>query len=145
MAYTKNKRAFALDASQSDLFDSYRTLVIIELALKDKGLSAGNTGHDIPSMLAQLSSQSSSILGASLNAHQTQLRNALRALLCNNKHNRAVGVSTDNYPHTRYTRLPGDWLGVNETPPSALQDLRKACMNLYSFLQSQQAPLGIQI
>jgi hypothetical protein len=144
MAYTKNKLAFAPNAQQSDLFDSYRTLVTIELALKEKGLASGTSGHDIPLMLAQLSVQSPS-LGQSLNTHQSKLTNALKALFCNNKSNSAVRVSANNYPHTRYTRLVGDWLGTYETPASDLEHLKNECMSLYDFLKSQQVPLGIQI
>lgn len=144
MPYKTNISTFLQNGISNQLLESYRILVAIELALKDLGLNAGNTGHDVPSMLAQTAIQHPA-LAAQLNAHQAKLQADLVKILCNDKNNQPVAVKANNYPHARYTRFVGDWNGVSETPPQSLAALVQTCNSLLGDLRTHKATLGIQI
>lgn len=144
MSYSTNISTFLQVGTSNQLLESYRILVAIELALKDLGLTAGPTGHDIPSMLAEKASQHPA-LASQLNGHQAKLKADLVQLICNNKNNQPAAVKADNYPHARYTRFTGDWNGVSETSPQSLIELAQTCNSLLAHLRMHKATLGIEI
>lgn len=144
MAYQTNISTFLPNGPPSPLLDSYRILVAIELALKDRGFYGGTTGHDIPSMLAQTAVQHPA-LASQLNAHQAKLNSDLVQIICNDKNSKPVFVKANNYPHARYTRFFGDWGGVNETSHPSIAALAQTCNSLLSHLQTHKVTLGIKI
>jgi hypothetical protein len=144
VTYQTNISTFLPNGPPSPLLDSYRILVAIELALKVQGFNGGQNGHDIPLMLAQTAAQHPTLAGQ-LNTHQAKLRADLVRITCNNKNNQPVAVQANNYPHARYTRLVGDWGGVNETSHQSIAALAQTCNSLLSHLQANKATLGIQI
>lgn len=144
MPYTTNVSAFLQIGTGNLLFDSYRILVAIELALKDLGIDSGTTGHDVPSMLAQAAVQYPA-LAAQLNTHQAKLRADLVQIICNDKNRQPTAVKSNNYPYARYTRFTGDWGGISETPAQCLAALAQTCNSLLGDLRTHKATLGIQI
>lgn len=144
MAYQTNISTFLPNGPPSPLLDSYRILVAIELALKDRGFNGGTSGHDIPSMLAQTAIQHPT-LASQLNAHQAKLHSDLAQITCNDKNSQPVFVKANNYPHARYTRFVGDWGGVSETSQESIEALAQTCNSLLGHLQTHKATLGIQI
>ena len=144
MAYQTNISIFLPNGPPSLLVDSYRILVAIELALKDRGFNGGTSGHDIPSMLAQTAIHHPA-LTSQLNAHQAKLHSDLVQITCNDKNNQPVAVKANNYPHARYTRFVGDWGGVGETSHRSIAALAQTCNSLLGHLQTHKVTLGIQI
>jgi hypothetical protein len=144
VAYVTNISIFLPNGPTNRLLDAYRILVAIELALKDAGFTAGNTGHDIPSLLGQAATQHP-LLASQLNTHQAKLRADLVQITCNNKFNQPVAVQSTNYPHSRYTRFIGDWGGVSETPQTSIDRLFQTCNNLLWHLKMHRSTLGIQL
>jgi hypothetical protein len=144
VTYKTNISTFLPNGPQTPLLESYRILVAIELALKDRGFNAGTTGHDIPAMLAQTAIQHPT-LASQLNAHQAKLHSDLIQLTCNDKNNQPIFVRANNYPHARYTRFVGDWGGVRETSFQAIEALAQTCNSLLGHLQTHKTTLGIQI
>lgn len=144
MVYRTNISTFLPSGPTNLLVDAYRILVAIELALKDSGFTAGTSGHDIPSMLAQAAIRCPT-MASQLNAHQAKLSADLTQIICNNKHNLPTPVKANNYPHARYTRFMGDWNGVHETPQQLIVALAQTCNSLLSHLETHKATLGIQL
>lgn len=144
MSYKTNILAFLQIETYHPLLESYHILIAIELALKDLGMQSGNTGHDIPSMLAQTAQQYPA-LAARLHAHQARLQTDLTQIICNHKNRHPVAVQQNNYPNVRYTRFAGDWNGVGETSAQSLTNLAQTCNSLLMELRAHKAILGIQI
>lgn len=148
MTYRTNISIFLPNGPPNPLLDSYRILVAIELALKDLGVTGGTTGHDIPSMLAQVATQAATLhpmLASQLITHQAKLKEDLCRITCNNKMSHPVSVSANNYPHARYTRFTGDWNGIGETPHQSIVVLAQTCNSLLAHLQTHKATLGINL
>lgn len=113
MSYNYNREAFRAGshASLPILLRTYCALVALELGLKDHlGLSdsSDNGGHDLPDLLnrVKLDNRRAS---ACINAIQTQLRNHLTCIRCQNRSGRAQSIPAQSYPHVRYMRHTSDW------------------------------------
>lgn len=144
MAYSSNISAFLPNSQTTDLFDAYRILVAVELLLKDAGMNAGTSGHDIPAMLNQLINKNPHT-AAQIYAHIAKLKFDLQNLTCNDKKNQPAAVKADNYPHARYTRMCGDWNGIRETPAQAIKCLSVTCHSLLAHLKAHRKDLGLTI
>jgi hypothetical protein len=124
MAYTTSIRAFGRLALRDALVDSYRMLVALELALKDAKCFNGGSGHDVPSMLTVAAYLPATLnfpyVGAQLLGYSATLKSDLVAIYCQGKDGKPTTVPWHNYPYIRYTRRPGDWGGVAETPTRSI-------------------------
>lgn len=97
MPHAYNQRVFAVPEFASPLLAVYLSLVAIELALKNRQISAWSQGHDIALMIADFGD-------ASLTALSAQARARLESLWCERKGGGAERVSARNYPGIRYLR-----------------------------------------
>lgn len=104
MPHTFNRAAFASGRNfGSPLLVLYCSLVVIELALKDRK-PTWESGHYILQFLNELNV-------AGLTALTAQLENQLFTLTCTDKGGNSAPVAGDKYPDLRYLRHETDFPG----------------------------------
>jgi len=150
MALTSNIQAFYNLTQPHPLFNSYRFLVALELALKDANcIVLGGGGHDVPNMLVAAANLPSAIalphVSAQINSYSVNLRRDLSSITCQGKNNSPQPVPPTSYPYIRYSRCVGDWGGVNETPPQNLITLENTCRLICAFMTAHGAQIGVYI
>ena len=126
-------RSVAIDATMPILARVYCSLVLIELALKDR-LAHPNLGHDIPAMLQRLA-QNNSPHRAALNQYRSELTNKLGVLHTTRVDNSHGRVRSSTYPDLRYLRHRDDWT-VDSSTNAELDALRMCVDKTRAFLKT---------
>ena len=113
MAHNFNRAAFDTGrVAGSPLLALYCSLVVVELALKDRK-PAWESGHRVQQLLNELND-------AGLTALTFQLANQLQTLKCTDKNGNDCAVAADRYPDLRYLRHETDFPGSSTDVNSAL-------------------------
>lgn len=149
MAFTSNIRAFYNLSQPHPLFDSYRLLVALELALKDANCTVPGGGHDVPNMLVAAANLPSAValphISAQLNSYSAKLRIDLGSITCQGKKSLPEPVPPSSYPYIRYSRCFGDWSGVKETSSQTLTTLETTCRLICAFISAHGALIGVYL